>query len=314
MPFLDERDRHLAEPVGDVGMLLEQLAEADRAGEAGRPAADDQDPDLDPLVGRVGRLGDELARVERRREVGRADATSRYPLRCVQQLGELRDDLVQVADDAEVAELEDRRVRVLVDRDDHVRALHADLVLDRAGDAERDVELRRHGLAGLADLRGVRVPACVDDGARRADGAAERACELLGERELLGRAESAAAGDDDVGVLDRRAARLLELLVDDLRAPRVRLELDRRRPRPAARRRRFGVASNEPDRKSARRGVDFQPTSTSTESCSAGRLPTSVPPSSETSARSQLRPASSRAARPAAMSAASTEFAKSTVS
>ena len=35
------------------------------------------------------------------------------------------------------------RVRVLVDRDDHVRALHADLVLDRARDAERDVELRR---------------------------------------------------------------------------------------------------------------------------------------------------------------------------
>src|SRR4051794_30701118 len=143
------------------------------------------------------------------------------------QLGELRDDLVDVADDAEVAELEDRRVRVLVDRDDHVRALHPDLVLDRAADAERDVELRRNDLARLSDLRAVRVPARVDDGASRADRTAERTRELLGEREVLGRAEPAAAGDDDVCVLDRRAARRLLLVVDDLRTLRVRLVRDR---------------------------------------------------------------------------------------
>src|SRR5207248_4782288 len=135
----------------------------------------------------------------------------------VDELGQLRDDLVHVADDAEVAELEDRRVRVLVDRDDRVRALHADLVLDRAGDAERDVELRRDGLAGLPDLRGVRIPARVDDGTGRAYRAAERARELLREREALGRAEAAATGDDDLRVLDRRAARLLELLAHDFR-------------------------------------------------------------------------------------------------
>src|SRR5204862_5037553 len=52
-------------------------------------------------------------------------------------LGQLRHDLVQVADDAEVRELEDRRVLVLVDRDDVLRGLHAHLVLDRARDAER---------------------------------------------------------------------------------------------------------------------------------------------------------------------------------
>ena len=65
-------------------------------------------------------------------------------------------DLVQVADDPEVGVLEDRGVRVLVDRDDQGRALHADLVLDRAGDPDGDVELRGDGLAGLADLGGVR--------------------------------------------------------------------------------------------------------------------------------------------------------------
>ena len=73
LALLDERDRHLAEALGDVGMLLEQLAEADRAGEAGRAGADDQHADLDALVDRVGRLGDELARGERRREVRSRD-------------------------------------------------------------------------------------------------------------------------------------------------------------------------------------------------------------------------------------------------
>jgi len=40
-------------------VLLEQLAEADRAGETRWPGADDEDADLDALVDRVGRLGDE---------------------------------------------------------------------------------------------------------------------------------------------------------------------------------------------------------------------------------------------------------------
>src|SRR5207248_9448937 len=137
------------------------------------------------------------------------------------ELGDLGHDLVHIAHHAEVAELEDRRVRVFVDRDDRAGALHADLVLDGAGDAESDVELRRHGLAGLTDLRRIRVPARVDDRAGRADRAAEGLRELLRKREVLGRAEAATAGDDDLGVLDRRAARLFELLPDDLGDARV---------------------------------------------------------------------------------------------
>src|SRR3954449_730867 len=106
-------------------------------------------------------------------------------------LGELGDDLVEVAHDAQVGELEDRRVGVLVDRDDVLGALHADLVLDGAGDARREVQLRRDRLAGLADLRGVRVPAGVDHRAGCRDGAAERVGEVLGKREVLGLAEPA---------------------------------------------------------------------------------------------------------------------------
>src|SRR5438874_981850 len=120
----------------------------------------------------------------------------------VYELGQLRDDLVQVADDAEVGVLEDRRIRVLVDRDDHIRSLHAHLVLDRAGDADRNVKPGRDGLSGLADLGRVGVPAGVDNRARCRHRAAERLRELLDQREILGAAEAAAAGHDHVGVLD----------------------------------------------------------------------------------------------------------------
>src|ERR1700754_2983586 len=85
------------------------------------------------------------------------------------RLGQLGDDLVQIADHTEVGELEDRRVRVLVDGKDVLRVLHPDLVLDRAGDAGGQVELRRDRLAGLADLGRVGVPTGVDDRAGRGD-------------------------------------------------------------------------------------------------------------------------------------------------
>src|SRR5205085_11203776 len=114
--------------------------------------------------------------------------------------------------------------RILVDRDDHVRALHPHLVLDRAGDPARDVELGRDAPARLADLRRVRIPAGVDDRARRRDGAAERLGELLAESEVLRPAETATAGDDDLRVLDRRTASLLVRLLEHLRRLREVLE------------------------------------------------------------------------------------------
>src|SRR5919108_2781489 len=101
-------------------------------------------------------------------------------------LGELGEDLVEIAHDTQVGELEDRRVRVLVDRDDVLGALHADLVLDRPGDARGQVQLRRDGLAGLADLGGVRVPAGVDDGTCGGNRPTERSGELLAQLESLG--------------------------------------------------------------------------------------------------------------------------------
>src|SRR4051794_30043144 len=134
------------------------------------------------------------------------------------RLGELRQDLVEVADDAEVGELEDRRVGVLVDGHDVLRGLHADLVLDRPGDARREVQLRRDGLARLADLRRVGVPAGVDHGARGGDGgvAAERRGQVLGELEALRLAQAATAGDEDARTLDVDVGAALLATGDDV--------------------------------------------------------------------------------------------------
>src|SRR3954453_1396839 len=143
-------------------------------------------------------------------------------------LGELGQDLVQVAHDAQVRELEDRSVRVLVDRDDVLRGLHADLVLDRAGDAGGQVELRRDGLAGLADLGGVGVPAGVDHGARGGDGgvASEGLGQRVGELEALRLAEPTAPGDQDVGALDVHVGAALLAALDHLGLGRPGRQLD----------------------------------------------------------------------------------------
>jgi len=122
---------------------------------------------------------------------------------------ERRHHLEGVADDAEVRDLEDRGVGVLVDRDDRARGAHAGEVLDRAADADGDVERRAHDLAGLADLLAVRPPAGVDDGARGADrghAGAERGGEVLDQLEVLRLLEAAAAGDDHLGLLQRHLA------------------------------------------------------------------------------------------------------------
>src|SRR5256885_16059792 len=82
---------------------------------------------------------------------------------------EPRYDLEQVADDPVITDLENRRVLVLVDRDDDLRRAHAGEVLDRARDPDRDVERRGDGLPRLAHLIGVRPPARVPHRPGRSD-------------------------------------------------------------------------------------------------------------------------------------------------
>src|SRR4051794_20416077 len=115
-------------------------------------------------------------------------------------LGGGGDDRVEVADDAEVGQLEDRRLGVLVDGHDGLRGLHAGAVLDRTGDADGDVELRRDGLAGLPHLEAVRVEAGVHRRPGGADGGTEGVGQRLDDREVLGAGDTATAGDDDRGL------------------------------------------------------------------------------------------------------------------
>src|SRR5439155_1515460 len=102
----------------------------------------------------------------------------------------------------------------------------------------------RDRLPGLPDLRGIGVPARVDDGARGRDCAvaAERLRQVLGELEALRLPEAAAARDEDVGALDVHIGAAL-FAADEhrglppLRAPLRRAPCWRRTPpatRPAA--------------------------------------------------------------------------------
>src|SRR5579872_1895125 len=100
--------------------------------------------------------------------------SSRSMLGALGELGvERRYDLEEIAHKTVIGDLEDRRVLVLVDRDDDLRILHPGQMLDRARDPDRDVKLRRDDLAGLADLIVVGHEAGIDRRARRPDRGAE---------------------------------------------------------------------------------------------------------------------------------------------
>ena len=101
--------------------------------------------------------------------------------------------------------------------------LHAGQMLDRARNTDRDIELRRHDLAGLADLPVVRRVAGVDRGAR----GAHRRPELVGYRldvglEVLRLLHRPAARDDDLGGRELRPVGLGERIADEGGDARVR--------------------------------------------------------------------------------------------
>src|SRR5436305_8688332 len=109
--------------------------------------------------------------------------------------GQLGHDLEEIAHDAVIGHLEDRSFLVLVDGHDGLAVLHAGEMLDRAGDADGDIEVGRHHLAGLADLVVVRHVARVDRRAAGAETGPHRVGELLEQLEVLAAGQAAAAGD-----------------------------------------------------------------------------------------------------------------------
>src|SRR5436190_9810398 len=128
---------------------------------------------------------------------------------------EFRNRLVEIGNQAVIGDLEDRRVFILVDGDDHLGVLHAGEMLDRAGNADGDIKLRGHHLAGLADLPVVGRIAGIDRRARGADTGAE----LVGKRlDIFGKVLAALHGtparDDDLGRRQFGAVAFRDFLAD----------------------------------------------------------------------------------------------------
>ena len=198
--LLAEHDHRLVPDArGDVVGAVERLRRADEPHEEER--ATREQPARDG---------------EQRRERDARRRASLWPSH-LPELGRDRgDDLVQVADHRVVGVREDRRLGIVVDREQRLRALAAGDVLRRAADPARDVEVGRDLRARLADLVGVRPPAGARDDARAADRAVEQRRELLEDREALARPDAAPAGDDDLRVGERDlAARVGRDVLDD---------------------------------------------------------------------------------------------------
>src|SRR5690606_33438962 len=104
---------------------------------------------------------------------------------------------------------------VLVDGDDDLAALHAGQVLNGAGDADRDVEVGRHHLTGLADLIVVGREAGIHRGTGGADGSAELVGQLFDQLEVFLAAHAPAAGHHDAGISQLRTVGLGQLLLDE---------------------------------------------------------------------------------------------------
>ena len=79
-------------------------------------------------------------------------------------LGQERNDLEKVADHAIIGQLEDRRFRIGIDRDDRLRGAHASQMLNGAANAAGDIERGRNDLAGLAHLIAMRTIPRIDGG------------------------------------------------------------------------------------------------------------------------------------------------------
>src|SRR5581483_4455423 len=121
----------------------------------------------------------------------------------------------QISDHAVIRHLKDGRLRVLINSDHRSRAFHADNMLDRATDAESQVELRRNRLARRPDLAVHRQPAGVADRPRGRDLSAQGFRKLLGQLNVLLLLDAAADRHDDLRL--RKIHRLLGFLEGRLR-------------------------------------------------------------------------------------------------
>ncbi len=144
-----------------------------------------------------------------------ADVVVKKGLAGVEGFDEFGEHLVDVADNAEIGDREDRSLLVLVDGDDVFGALHADEVLGGTGDATGDVNGGLDDLSGLADLVAVGHPAGIDDGAAGTGGGTGCGGELFDHGVGLGRAQATTTGDDHGGFVELGTLGLFGGALDD---------------------------------------------------------------------------------------------------
>ncbi len=140
LALLYDRNGHLTQRSGHLGVLLEELPQPDGAGQPGRSRPHDHDADLDLFLGRAARLVDEVGGSKRRRIVRRPHHHA--PLRCRKRATSCGTIVCTSPITARSLASKIGADGILVDGDHDLRALHAHLVLHRAGDAQRHVELR----------------------------------------------------------------------------------------------------------------------------------------------------------------------------
>ena len=173
---LDDRSHQYEKTGEDQGMenagkrTPQQLAmQSDRFEHTGEPRPDPVQPVGRACAGRAHRGGRARRSTRRRRSAGATAPASASRRLGLQTFGQSGHEIEQIAGRAIMGRAEDRGLRVGVDRDDQVRAAHALEMLGSAGDAERQIELRLHFSAGLADLPELRQPAVVHDGSAAGD-------------------------------------------------------------------------------------------------------------------------------------------------
>src|SRR5882762_7088421 len=109
-------------------------------------------------------------------------------------------DLEDIAHDPVLGDGEDRSARIGVDGDDSADVLHPCKVLNRPGDAHRQVQLAgARGLAGLAELAALGKPAGIGDRARAAENRTDRLRQLPEAFDVRLLADAAADSQDELG-------------------------------------------------------------------------------------------------------------------
>src|SRR6266536_2487190 len=100
-------------------------------------------------------------------------------------IGQSRQELEDVVHDSDVGHLKDRGLGILVDSDEEWASLNASQVLERATDADCQVNLGLHGFAGGTNLAGLLHPLGIDHGPRAAHGPTEHFGEFLSKGDVV---------------------------------------------------------------------------------------------------------------------------------